>query len=118
YGLSYGQVAYKDFDVIEHENGVKAKVTLENTSDKNVKETVQLYIRDLYASVVRPIKELKGFKQIELNAFETCDVEFEITKDMLKFYNHELEYVFESGDFEIMVGRNSTDVTGKVVYID
>lgn len=118
YGLSYGHVLYKDFDVTIQNGKIEAKVTIENTSSIKLKETVQLYIRDLYASVVRPIKELKGFKQVELNPLEEKTVVFEIKKEMLMFYNGELEYVFESGDFEIMIGRNSADVQGKILYID
>lgn len=63
-----------------------------------------------YKSSTRPVKELKGFKQIELQAGECQIVSFEITSEDLKFYNHELEYVFEPGEFEVMIGPNSRDV--------
>lgn len=118
YGLSYGTVEYKDFDVEVRETDIIAKVTIENTSEYTLKEVVQLYIRDLYASVIRPIKELKGFEQIELRAGESKEVIFKIEKEMLMFYNNRLEYVFEKGEFDIMIGRNSQDVQGKIIYIE
>ena len=71
---------------------------------------MQLYIRDLVASVSRPVKELKGFERIALKAGESRDVTFTVTPDMLKFYNAELKHVLEPGDFEVMVGPNSRDV--------
>ena len=64
----------------------------------------------LISSSTRPVKELKGFKQIELQAGECQTVSFEITSEDLKFYNHELEYVCEPGEFEVMIGPNSRDV--------
>ena len=74
------------------------------------KEVVQLYIRDLVGSITRPVKELKGFQKINLGAGETKTVSFSITPNDLKFYNSDLKYDWESGDFEIMVGSNSRDL--------
>lgn len=71
---------------------------------------VQLYIRDLVASISRPVKELKGFQRIHLAAGESKEVSFDITPNMLKFYNAELKHVIEPGDFQIMVGTNSKEV--------
>lgn len=110
YGLSYSKVDYSDMKVWVDGEVVRAEVTVTNQSERPVLETVQLYIRDVYASVVRPVKEMKGFEQVELGANESKTVSFEVTKEMLKFYNDKLEFVFEPGEFDIMVGRNSMDV--------
>ena len=83
---------------------------MKNTGARAGKETVQLYIHDVISSITRPVKELKGFKQIELQAGECQTVSFEITSEDLKFYNHELEYVCEPGEFKVMIGPNSRDV--------
>lgn len=118
YGLSYSKVEYKNFKAFVKNGKIEAEITICNLSDKETLETVQLYIRDIYASVVRPVKELKGFQQILLKPQETCTVHFTITKDMLKFYNPQLEYVFEPGEFQIMMGANSRDVDTVTVYFD
>lgn len=110
YGLSYSKVAYSDMHAEAADGVIRARVTVTNESQIPVRETVQLYVHDLFASVVRPVKELKGFQQVELLAGESRTVEFEVTKDMLKFYNDKMEYVFEPGEFEVMIGCNSRDV--------
>lgn len=73
-------------------------------------EVVQLYIRDLISSVTRPIKELKGFQKVSLKPGETKTIEIDITPDSLAFYDINMKYVVEPGDFEIMVGTSSRDV--------
>lgn len=114
YGLSYTTFAYSGLYLSStsmNANGkVKASVTVTNTGSREAAEVVQLYIRDIFASVVRPVKELKGFERITLKAGESRKVEFEITPDLLKFYNSSLDFVLEPGDFDIMVGGNSRDV--------
>jgi len=82
---------------------------VENVSDVAGKETVQLYIRDLFAQVVRPVKELRGFRKISLAAGERQVVEFAITRQMLSYWNAENDFVFEPGEFEIMLGGNSAE---------
>lgn len=110
YGLSYSTFAYSGFKVEAAEGGrVLASIEVENLSEVTGKETVQLYIRDVTASVVRPVKELKGFKQITLAAQEKQTVTFEITREMLMFYGQDDKLVFEPGEFDIMIGRNSGD---------
>lgn len=89
---------------------VKVTVKVTNTGTRDAAEVVQLYIRDIVASISRPVKELKGFERIELKAGESKNVEFDITPDLLKFYNKKLDFVLEPGDFDIMVGPNSRDV--------
>ena len=125
YGLSYTTFEYSNFklssqeadingnqEATEWQNGKKitATVTVKNTGARDADEVVQLYIRDMVASISRPVKELKGFQRIHLVAGESKEVSFEITPDMLKFYNIELKHVIEPGDFQIMVGANSREV--------
>ena len=93
-----------------HSDKIEAKVTVTNTGNCEGTEVVQLYIRDLVGSVTRPVKELKGFERVTLKAGESRDVTFTIDADLLKFYNGEIKYVCEPGDFEVMIGTNSADV--------
>ena len=104
YGLSYTTFAYSDVTL----NGRTAQVTVTNTGNYDADEIVQLYIHDMVASITRPVKELKGFERIHLKKGESKVVKFEITEDLLKFYNSQLEYVLEPGDFEIMIGPDSS----------
>ena len=85
-------------------------VDVTNRGDRVGDEIVQLYIRDLVSSVTRPVKELKGFERITLQPGETRTVRLEITPDRLAFWNIDMEFVVEPGDFEIMVGPNSRDL--------
>jgi beta-glucosidase len=87
-----------------------ATVTVTNTGQYDGEEVVQLYIRDLIGSITRPVKELKGFQKIKLKAGESKKVTFTITVNDLKFYNSELKYIAEPGDFKIFIGGNSRDV--------
>jgi len=113
YGLSYTNFSYSDVKLSStslNSNGeLTASVTVTNTGSKDGSEVVQLYIRDIVGSVTRPVKELKGFEKIFLKAGETRTVDFKITPELLKFYNYDLQYVFEPGDFDVMIGRNSRD---------
>lgn len=122
YGLSYTSFAYSDIKLsstsLKGKQTLTASVTVTNTGKYDGKEVVQLYIRDVVGSVTRPVKELKGFQKIELKAGETKTVSFSITPEDLKFYNYDLKYDWEAGDFEIMIGGNSRDVKkGKVNWI-
>ncbi|MBP5361123.1 MAG: beta-glucosidase BglX [Bacteroidaceae bacterium] len=104
YGLSYTTFDYSDITL----EGRTATVRVSNTGNYDADEIVQLYIHDVEASISRPVKELKGFKRIHLAKGESTQVSFTITDDMLSFYNQELEYVLEPGDFEIMIGPDSS----------
>lgn len=122
YGLSYTTFSYSDLQLSATEmsptGSVEASVTVTNTGNVDATEIVQLYIRDLVASVSRPVKELKGFERITLKAGESRKVTFAITPEMLKFYNYDLKYVLEPGDFSIMVGPNSRDLkTAKLTVL-
>ena len=85
-------------------------MNVKNTGAVAGKEVVQLYIRDVVGSITRPIQELKGFNKIELAAGESKTVSFEVTPALLKFYNSDLKFDWEAGEFEIMVGPNSKEV--------
>lgn len=114
YGLSYTTFDYGDLKVSKEQltgnETLTASVDLTNAGSYDGAEVVQLYIRDLVGSVTRPVSELKGFQKVLLKAGETRTITFDITPEDLKFYNADLEYDWEAGDFEIMAGSNSADV--------
>ena len=114
YGLSYTTFAYSDIHLSSTEMSadgeLTATVTVTNTGSRDGAEVVQLYIRDLVGSITRPVKELKGFERIFLKAGESRKVSFSITPELLKFYNYDLQFVCEPGDFDVMIGGNSRDV--------
>ena len=121
YGLSYTTFEYSDMTLSNNQmkvdGAIAASVTVKNTGRYDADEVVQLYIRDVVGSISRPVKELKGFQRIHLNAGESQTVTFEITPDLLKFYDYNLDYVIEPGDFDIMIGPNSRDVKRKTITI-
>jgi beta-glucosidase len=114
FGLSYTSFEYGAMQVslnqLKGNQKLKVTIPVKNTGKYAGKEVVQLYIRDEVGTITRPVKELKGFEKIELAGGETKEVVFEITTDLLKFYNSDLKFDWESGDFQIMVGPNSRDV--------
>jgi beta-glucosidase len=114
YGLSYTSFSYGEIrlstNAFKQGQVLTASVTLTNTGTRDGKETVQLYLRQLTGSVVRPVKELKGFQQIVLKQGESKKISFDITADMLKFYNDQLRYGAEPGDFTLYIGGNSKDL--------
>jgi len=114
YGLSYSDFYYTDIklssNTLKAGQTITASVMITNNSKRDGKEVVQLYTRDMVGSITRPVKELKGFQKIELKAGESKNVEFKISVDDLKFYNSDLKYVAEPGDFKIFIGGNSRDV--------
>ena len=89
---------------------LKATISITNKGKYDGAEVVQLYIRDKVGSVTRPVKELKGFQKIWIKSGETKTATFNITTNDLKFYNSDLKYDWESGEFDIMIGANSRDV--------
>jgi len=114
YGLSYTKFDYGDITLSAEKmpmtGTVTAKITVTNSGTMDGNEIVQLYIRDVYSTSTRPVKELKGFKKISLKAGESKEAAFILSAEDLKYYNHDLAYVCEPGDFEIMIGPNSRDV--------
>lgn len=114
FGLSYTSFEYSDIKLssqnLKGNQKLTASVTVTNKGNFDGKEVVQLYIRDMIGSVTRPVKELKGFQKVMIKAGESKTISFEITTDLLKFYNYDLKHVWEPGEFEIMIGGNSRDV--------
>lgn len=114
FGLSYTQFNYGDLKLssssLKGNQTLKASIDVSNTGSRDGKEVVQLYIRDKVGSTTRPVRELKGFQKVELKAGETKTISFNITPEDLKFYNYDLKYDWEPGEFVIMIGGNSRDV--------
>ncbi|HOZ69943.1 MAG TPA: beta-glucosidase BglX [Chitinophagaceae bacterium] len=114
YGLSYTSFTYSDISLsstsLKGNQKLTATVTVTNNGKYEGKEVVQLYIRDVVGSVTRPVKELKGFQKISLKPGESKTVSFTITPEDLKFYNYDLKFDWEAGDFQIMIGTNSKEV--------
>jgi beta-glucosidase len=117
YGLSYTQFKYADMNLsstnLKGNQTLKISVNISNNGRYDGEEVVQLYIRDLFGKVVRPVKELKGFQKVFIKKGETKTVSFTLTPEDLKFYDDELNFDWEGGEFDIMVGTNSRDVQTK-----
>lgn len=109
YGLSYTTFLYDSIRAEENDDVVDIHVELENTGDRTGTEIVQLYIQDVTASLVRPVKELRGFKRAELKPGEKKTVEFRLDKKQFGFYDNEGVYQLENGLFRIYAGGNSRD---------
>ena len=114
FGLSYTTFNYSDVklsaNTLTKGKSITVSVTLSNTGKYDGKEVVQLYIRDLVGSITRPVKELKGFQKVNLKAGESKTISFNISENDLKFYNSDLKFVAEPGEFQVFIGTNSRDV--------
>ncbi|MBS1997364.1 MAG: beta-glucosidase BglX, partial [Cyanobacteria bacterium SZAS LIN-2] len=116
YGLSYTTYQYGDVSLSgqtlanDGKASITVKTTVTNTGKHAGVETVQLYVRDMVGSITRPVKELKGFQQVSLKPGESKTVSFTLTSNDLRFYNSDLKYVAEPGDFKVFVGTNSQTV--------
>jgi len=114
YGLSYTTFAYGEVALSSHKlqpgDTLQVSVDLRNTGDYTGEEVVQLYIRDVTGSITRPVKELKGFQKIRLEVGESQHVVFKLTIEDLKFFDANLDYIAEPGEFVVGVGTNSRDV--------
>ena len=114
FGLSYTSFSYSDIvlssKLLKGNQTLTATVTVTNTGTTDGMEVIQLYIRDMVGSVTRPVKELKGFQKVAIKAGESKKISFPVKTDDLKFYNYDLKYDWEPGEFEIMIGGNSRDV--------
>lgn len=117
YGLSYTQFKYSDMNLsstnLKGNQTLNVNVKISNTGNYDGEEVVQLYIRDLVGKVVRPVKELKGFQKVFIKKGESITVNFTLTPENLKFYDDALNYDWEAGEFDIMIGTNSKDVQTK-----
>ena len=114
YGLSYTKFNYSDLKLssvkMKNNETIKVSFQLSNIGKVAGEEVVQLYLKDKFGSVVRPVLELKDFQKIKLNAGESKTIEFTIDKEKLSFYNDKLEFTAEPGDFEVMIGASSADI--------
>lgn len=117
FGLSYTQFTYSDMNLssnnLKGNQTLNISVNISNTGNYDGEEVVQLYIRDLFGKVVRPIKELKGFQKVFIKKGETKTINFTLTPENLKFYDDQLNYDWEGGEFDIMVGTDSQNVQTK-----
>lgn len=114
FGLSYSTFEYKDLKLskkqMSGDEKIEVSLTVRNTGKYAGEEVVQVYLRDRFASLVRPVKELKDFQKISLNAGETKTLRFTIDREKLSFFNQQLKWVAESGDFDLMIGSSSADI--------
>lgn len=114
YGLSYTQFSYSDLKLsstkIKSNETIKVSFKLSNVGKVAGEEVAQLYLKDKFGSVVRPVLELRDFEKVKLNAGESKTIEFTIDKEKLSFYNDKLEWTTEPGDFELMIGSSSADI--------
>lgn len=95
---------------------IKVSFQLSNVGKVAGEEVVQLYLKDKFGSVVRPVLELRDFQKVKLNAGESKTIEFTIDKEKLSFYNNKLEWTAEQGDFEVMIGASSADLKLKADF--
>ena len=93
-----------DKNAIDEKGELTVSVTVRNAGDRDGKEVVQLYMRDIISSTARPVQQLLAFEKISLAAGESKTVEFKVNESMLRYYNFDCEYVSEKGEFQLMVG--------------
>ncbi|HTS44291.1 MAG TPA: glycoside hydrolase family 3 C-terminal domain-containing protein, partial [Puia sp.] len=114
YGLSYTRFSYSDISLdkkqIKPGDKLHISITVTNTGNYDGEETAQLYIHDLVGSVTQPVKELKKFQKVFLKKGESKTLVFSLTADDLRFFNSDLKYVYEPGDFKVFVGTSSNEV--------
>lgn len=117
YGLSYTQFKYSDMTLssasLKGNQTLSINVNVTNSGNYDGEEVVQLYIRDLFGKVVRPVKELKGFQKVFIKKGETKTINFTLTPENLKFFDDQLNYDWEGGEFDIMIGTDSQNVQTK-----
>lgn len=123
YGLSYNKYEYSNIRASKtsakgEADRIMVSADIRNLGSREGKEVVQLYVCDLVASTSRPVAELKGFQKLDFKPGETQTISFEITPDMLKFYNSELKYDWEAGDFDISIAPNSRDLNTVRIHWD
>ncbi len=122
FGLSYAQFRISNVELsatqIRPDGSVRVTAEVENIGKRAGDEVVQVYIRDVAASIARPVKELKGFQRVTLQPGEKRRVEFVLGREHLGFYNHDMKFVVEPGEFRVMVGSNSQDVIEKTFAVN
>ncbi len=121
YGLSYGSVSYSNFtlssEILNMNEQIVASVTVANTGDVVRHETVQLYVRDVVASVVQPVKRLIDFKKIDLNPGQKKEVKFILQADKLGFFDRQGTFLIEPGKFDLFIGNNSNSSSKRTFYL-
>ncbi|UOF88708.1 glycoside hydrolase family 3 C-terminal domain-containing protein [Fodinisporobacter ferrooxydans] len=114
FGLSYTEFSYANLRIsnrqVPTQGTVEISLDIQNIGDRPGDEVVQLYIHDELASITRPVKQLKGFQRITLNAGETKTITFQLNVEQLGFYNEDLQYVIESGRINVLIGSSSEDI--------
>lgn len=114
YGLSYTRFSYGEIrlssEKLKSGEKITARITVSNTGERDGQETVQLYIRDKFASNVRPMKEMKAFKKVNIPAGDSREITFDIDESMLEFFTENRKFEAEAGEFEVFIGTNSRDV--------
>lgn len=121
FGLSYTTFEYGDFRVLSESftetREIMCSVTIKNNGKVKSKEVVQLYIRDIAASLVQPVKELKKFEKVSLDPGQRKTINFTLTSEDLSFYDLDGNKVFEPGEFELMIGPNSQEYASKTIFV-
>ncbi len=114
YGLSYTSFQYSNLQLsqksIRLNEKIEVNLVITNTGTYEGEEVIQLYLRDKVGSIVRPVKELKDFQKVKLAAGESRAIKFVINREKLSFYNQQLQWMAEPGDFELMIGASSRDI--------
>ncbi len=110
YGLSYTTFEYSNLEITVEETNILISCEVKNIGQFEGDEVVQLYLNDEVASVTRPVKELKGFKRINLKPNESKKITFELPVEILAFYNEKMEYIVERGSFKVLIGSSSEDI--------
>ena len=113
YGLSYSRFEYGEIRLaknsIRPNEKLELSVSLRNAGDYDGEEVVQLYIRDMVGSIVRPVRELKRFQKVFLKKGESKEIKFTLSVDDFRFYNEKIQHIYEPGDFKVFIGTNSRD---------
>jgi len=121
FGLSYTQFKISNVQIsaaqIRPDGTIRVSADVENTGKRAGDEVVQLYVRDVAASIARPVKELKGFQRVTLQPGQKRSVEFVLSAEQLGFYNRDMKFIVEPGEFRVMVGANSPDVIEKTFEV-
>ena len=118
FGLCYTEFEYSDFEVKASDGKIETSVKVKNVGKREGKEVVQLYVSDLVAERVRPVKELKNFAKITLAPGETKTVRLDIKNEQLEYYHRNMEKKADSGDFLVQIGHDSAHLLCQKVYLE
>lgn len=118
YGLSYTNYEYSQLAADVKDGNIHVSVTVKNSGECAGVETVQVYVQDVVGTMARPVRELKGYKKVFLKPDESVLVKIPVPIDSIGYYNEELKYVVEPGEFKIWVGHDSETELNASVYVD